>query len=646
MAVRDVVQAAAGVGGGGEYVEDVFSTYLFTGTGTTTAITNGIDLDGEGGLVWIKDRDSGAKGHALFDTERGGQYKLQTQWTGAQTSYNNIVFNSDGFTNDSLGDNNGSGTTFASWTWRKSPNFFDVVTYTGNGTSNRPIAHSLASVPGCIIIKSTGTVTNWMVWHRSLSVNNLLTLNSTAAQANYATLTIHDVTSTNFQVDNYSMLNASGVQYVAYLFAHDAGGFGDDGDQNVISCGSYTGTGVADNAVNIGWEPQWLLWKPATSTGDWQIVDAMRGFTASGVGVNRLEPNTSDAEALTGIPYCDISSTGFVQSGSSGTNNASGQTYIYIAIRRPMKTPESGTEVFAPIAYTTTDGSWQDRVLESNFTTDLAINGYRNISDGGTHSFVDRLRGYDNVLRSHQVNAESIRTSDYYPWPQTGQYVTSNEWSKYNGGSGLNYYNYQFKRATSFMDVVCYTGTGSNLTLPHNLTVAPELVIGKVRNTGSSWGVSTSTDWSKYLLLNSTNEQASASLFGTPDATNFYPTASGGFSGSGNTYVAYLFASLPGVSKVGSYTGTGADLNVDCGFSAGARFILIKRTDSTGDWYVWDSARGIVAGNDPYLLLNNPAPEVTTTDYIDPLSSGFTVTSSAPAALNASGGSYIFLAIA
>jgi hypothetical protein len=112
------------------------------------------------------------------------------------------------------------------------------------------------------------------------------------------------------------------------------------------------------------------------------------------------------------------------------------------------------------------------------------------------------------------------------------------------------------------------------------------------------------------------------------------------------TYIAYLFATLAGVSKVGSYTGTGADLNVDCGFSAGARFILIKRTDSTGDWYVWDSARGIVAGNDPYLLLNSLAAEVTSTDYIDPLSSGFTVTSSAPAALNASGGTYIFLAIA
>jgi hypothetical protein len=110
--------------------------------------------------------------------------------------------------------------------------------------------------------------------------------------------------------------------------------------------------------------------------------------------------------------------------------------------------------------------------------------------------------------------------------------------------------------------------------------------------------------------------------------------------------IAYLFATLPGISKVGSYTGTGNAINVDCGFSAGARFILIKRTDSTGDWYVYDSARGIASGNDPYLLLNSSAAEVTNTDYIDPLSSGFTVTSSAPVGMNASGGTYLFLAIA
>ena len=112
-------------------------------------------------------------------------------------------------------------------------------------------------------------------------------------------------------------------------------------------------------------------------------------------------------------------------------------------------------------------------------------------------------------------------------------------------------------------------------------------------------------------------------------------------------WIAYLFATLAGISKVGSYTGNaGYAVNVNCGFSNGARFILIKRTDSTGDWYVWDSARGIVAGNDSYLLLNSAAAQVTNTDYIDPLSSGFTVTASAPAGLNAGGGTYIFLAIA
>jgi hypothetical protein len=108
-----------------------------------------------------------------------------------------------------------------------------------------------------------------------------------------------------------------------------------------------------------------------------------------------------------------------------------------------------------------------------------------------------------------------------------------------------------------------------------------------------------------------------------------------------------LWATVAGISKVGSYTGTGSDLNVDCGFSAGARFVLIKRTDASSDgWYVFDSERGIVAGDDPYFLLNSSAAQVTNTDYIDPLSSGFTVTSSAPAALNASSGNYIFLAIA
>jgi hypothetical protein len=116
---------------------------------------------------------------------------------------------------------------------------------------------------------------------------------------------------------------------------------------------------------------------------------------------------------------------------------------------------------------------------------------------------------------------------------------------------------------------------------------------------------------------------------------------------SGSSYVAYLFASCPGVSKVGTYTGTGSTVQVDCGFTSGARFVLIKRTNAAGDWYIWDSARGIIAGNDPYLVLNGPAAaEVTNTDWVDTLATGFEVSNAGSNLVNVNGGAYIFLAIA
>jgi hypothetical protein len=113
------------------------------------------------------------------------------------------------------------------------------------------------------------------------------------------------------------------------------------------------------------------------------------------------------------------------------------------------------------------------------------------------------------------------------------------------------------------------------------------------------------------------------------------------------SFIAYLFASCPGVSKVGSYVGSGTTKQIDCGFTTGARFVMIKRYDDVdpGAWYVWDSTRGIVAGNDPYLIINSTAAEVTNTDYIDAFNSGFEISSTAPAAINGSGGLFLFLAI-
>ena len=112
------------------------------------------------------------------------------------------------------------------------------------------------------------------------------------------------------------------------------------------------------------------------------------------------------------------------------------------------------------------------------------------------------------------------------------------------------------------------------------------------------------------------------------------------------TFIAYLFASLDGVSKIGKYTGTGSDVNVDCGFTNGARFVLIKRIDSgwAASWWVFDTVRGINSGNEPGIYLNNNSAEYSR-DSIDPLSSGFTV-KPGDFELNASGVEYLFFAIA
>jgi hypothetical protein len=184
----------------------------------------------------------------------------------------------------------------------------------------------------------------------------------------------------------------------------------------------------------------------------------------------------------------------------------------------------------------------------------------------------------------------------------------------------------------------------------HNLGVAPEFIQVKARSTANSWAGYNSTIGNTKRLnwddIDSAQVSSTAWNNTSPTSSVFTVGTDNSVNGSARTYVAYLFATVAGVSKVGSYTGTGTTQQINCGFTAGSRFVLIKRTDSTGDWYVWDSARGIVAGNDPYLLLNSTAAEVTGTDYVDTYSAGFEISSTAPAAINANGGTYIFLAIA
>ena len=638
---NNILAGAAGAAGAEAlYVDDVFSTYLYDGTGSTQTITNGIDLSGEGGMVWFKQRDSPNEFPAIVDTERGRTKVLYPSDTYAEftttssSTHDLISFNSDGFTLGNTEDINANHLTKTnvSWAFRKAPGFFDVVTYTGNGTAGRTVAHNLGSVPGMIVIKKRDGTGNWAVHHRSLGNSNALYLHGTNASFSSPLFNNTTPTSTEFTLNNGGDVNGNGSSYVAYIFAHDDQSFGEDGDESIIKCGSYTGTGGSGLNVNLGFEPQFVLVKNADSSGtSWIIFDMMRGMTDN--ARVQIYPDTSDAEfTSTSSHGLFPTATGFASNQLNTFFNAASTDYIYMAIRRPHKPPEAATDVFAIDTLGGTSPS------PPGWTSGFPVDWEFIKKDNATSNWESITRLTMKLLYLNLSNAESSINSN-----DTFDHMTG--WSD-NTGPNANNFSWMFRRAPGFFDVVTYTGTGSAQNVNHNLEVTPELMIVKSRNQ-ANWNVySSALGATQYLSLNKTDAANTAiSRWNDTAPTSSVFTVGTTTSTSGVGFIAYLFATRPGVSKVGSYTGNGSAQDINCGFTNGARFVMIKRTDDTGNWYVWDSVRGIVSGNDPYILLNTTDAEVTSADRIDPLSSGFRVDTTFNE-LNANGGTYLFLAIA
>jgi len=635
------------------FIEEMFSTTVYTGTGSFRGINFGwSDAYTQGGMFWFKARSSATNNdHFLFDTARSTSgsgnlllsNSINSNTTAAQTTAGSItVYNSGTTLTTSASIVNESAKDYVLWSFKEQPKFFDIQTVTTSGSGTATFSHSLGSTPGCIIFKSTATVEGWYVWHTSLGNSAYLVLNTTAASA----------ASTNWCVPSSTSISISGFtasqDLVVYIFASNAGGFPANGGGSTdgITCGSYTGNGSTSNQINLGYEPQWLLVKRSSAAGnDWYMFDNMRGVYTS-LDDSLLRANTSAAEVT--APRLDFNANGFSPTSADAEFNASGSTYIYIAVRRgPMKTPTVGTSVLGINARTGT-GAFAT-VTGDTLPNDLAV--IRSRDAGQAALWTARFTG-KNYLQSDSTAAESTAGTTILqtnPWDvMDGIKVGST--SSITNASGAAYINYLFKRAPGFFDVVCYAGIDP--TIRHNLGVTPEMYIVKVRSasgTTARWyvyhtGYATATN---YIALNSSAAIAAATIWGSgPTAAVIGATGGTGVNSVGQTYIAYLFATLAGVSKVGSYTGTGALQTINCGFTTGARFVLIKRTDSTGDWYTYDTARGMSSGTDPYFLMNSSAAEDTTTNYVDTDTTGFKVTAAASATVNVSGGNYIFLAIA
>ena len=325
-------------GGTTTFTNDAFDTTLYTGNASSQTITNNIDLSTDGGLVWTKSRTNSAH-HELTDTVRGGGANgnaIRSNGTDAAGLGDVESFTTSGFVlGYNSADGNSNGQSYVAWTFKKQAKFFDVVTYTGDGTTNdgssRLISHNLGSTPGFYIVKRTDASENWRCFHRSLGATKAIQLNGTgSAITSSGWWADVEPTNTNFSVTfNF---NESGRDYVVYLFAHDTA------SDSRIKCGSYSSTGL----VNLGWKPQWLLIKSTTNTsdytGDWRIFDNKRGVIAG--DDNQLFANSNRAEdTATFASAVEFVNTGFnVESqGNYGTST------IYIAIRDDSATDSAIT---------------------------------------------------------------------------------------------------------------------------------------------------------------------------------------------------------------------------------------------------------------------------------------------------------------
>jgi hypothetical protein len=334
---------------GGELIElaDVFTATVYEGNGASRTITTNIDTVNKGGLIWIKNLDRSDSGHGLFSTAYGiggnqflttsghdGVRILSTNGVSPGAGSSNVGFTAAGFTlstDTAQSINNYYVEDYLALTMRKAPKFFDVVTWTGNGGASQTISHNLGSAPGFITCKATSTTGDWWCYHRATSATpdqDYGVLNSTNSW-NTTVSNFWAATSTTFTAQSVLNLNTNGVTYVAFIFAHDAGGFGASRALNAVNCGAYAGTGSLVQ-VNCGFasSARFVMIKRTDSTGSWFMWDSTRGIVA---GNDPYILANTQAAQVTATDDIDTFASGFELPASSGVNVASA-SYIYLAI--------------------------------------------------------------------------------------------------------------------------------------------------------------------------------------------------------------------------------------------------------------------------------------------------------------------------
>ena len=639
-----------------------------------------------GGLVWVKNRNTSNSDHYWYDTERewGKTRHLTPHRTNpqeAQADNRLRVIDNKGFgvscTGNDQPTNGNADDEYVAWTFKKSPGFFDIVTYTGTG-SDQTIDHNLGVQPGLIISKvysdthfQQATVSALDPNQGSAYYHKLFIMGVDASSTNDSQTATDTTFNPNklYGADGTGTCNTNNYDYVAYLFGNSP----EDG----IACGTFDTPSSGPVTLDLGFEPQFLLVRAVDAQGDWLIYDSQRGLSWE---FHTEQPLTGGDETRRWTQsYFKILPDGIT------INNGLliGSTkYVYMAVKASIdKIPTDVSQVFDLSTYTGDGQTGNDReVGEYNFSFDMQY--LRKVTPdaqdtfaNSNNLFLDRTRGLPTWQQIATGNVYAGASPRLNPSASnsgggndaieddnnglTGYF--SNKFGVHGNTGALNdnnaiYNSYVWKRAKGFFDIVTYEGNGSvGHTIPHNLGVVPELILTKDRDNGGSWavGVPGLNNGLGYLKLGLSAADAlgatSYSVWSNVTSTSYTLGADNITNSATGRFVSYLFASLDGISKIGTYVGDGTtSLSVDCGFNP--RFVLTKPVQNFaggGNWVLHDTLNGIYAGSEWNYAIDLINSRGATTDILDPITNGFSVgVVGGDVRTNESGATYIFYAIA
>ena len=641
-------------------------------------------IDGVGyapDLVWIKNR-TGANNHYLYDTVRGTDRSLLTNATNADNvgAQQLTSFDTDGFTvpYDVSGYNNYAGRNYVAWTWDAGDNQTSTgissVLYVGQGVAQSVKGFGFS--PDLVWIKNLAAASPLLIDSVRGPFLELQT-NSTGAETSNNGTRIASIDADGFSFADTAVggLNQQNNNYVAWGW--DAG----DGDPVSNTDGDITSTVKANDATGfsivsvsgqnntstltvghgLSTTPDMIIGKSRNGTGGWAVWHKDLSSASHTLFLNSTAGEAVDggspAAAFSAVSSSTITIQNYNRMFGNGVN---GIIYAFSEV--------SGVSKFGSYEGT---GTTTGNVVTTGFRPGFVM--VKNIDAGSTDWYIwdstrDPFLSDGDTLRANLSNAET--SGNYIEFTDTG-FQLKEVSASYNA-SGNTYIYMAFKgsysdhvsplNTTGTIDsrvkanpskgfsIVSYEGNnGSNQTVGHGLGVTPSMFIIKNRTSAASWPVyhkDISTPLSNAMYLNSTNAAFGWAYWGTGGLNStVFPVHYGSAdvtNQSGKDYIAYCFSEVAGYSKIDKYTGNGSTTGpvITTGFKPA--FVMTKRTDSPGNWYIND---GIRSPNNPTVPLYTESANAEGGNGIDLLSNGFQI-KNADSSQNASGGTYIYMAFA